>query len=126
MKHTIIECCDITVKLIAGLLLEVESDQVKFKTEYVKLATGKNTGVSSFAFVLDTPVHKYLLGEDFFLKILFILFLDRGEGKEKEKERNINVWLPLTRPLLGTWPSTQACALTGNGTGDPLVGSSIH
>ena len=21
----------------------------------------------------------------------------------------------------GTWPATQACALTGNGTGDPLV-----
>ena len=27
----------------------------------------------------------------------------------------------LTHPLLGTWPATQACALTGNGTGDPLV-----
>ena len=24
------------------------------------------------------------------------------------------MWLPLTRPLLGTWPATQACALTGN------------
>ena len=24
-------------------------------------------------------------------------------------------------PSLGTWPPTQACALTGNGTGDPLV-----
>ena len=26
------------------------------------------------------------------------------------------MWLPLTRPLLGTWPTTQACALTGNWT----------
>ena len=25
------------------------------------------------------------------------------------------------RPLLGTWPATQACALTGNRTGDTLV-----
>ena len=25
------------------------------------------------------------------------------------------------RPLLGTWPTTQACALTGNWTSDPLV-----
>ena len=25
------------------------------------------------------------------------------------------------RPLLGTWPTTQACAMTGNQTGDPLV-----
>ena len=39
---------------------------------------------------------------------------------EKERERNINVWFPLTHPLLGTWPATQACALTGNQTRDPL------
>ena len=37
------------------------------------------------------------------------------------RERNINVWLPLECPLLGTWPTTQACALTGNITSDPLV-----
>ena len=61
-----------------------------------------------------------------FLKILFI-FRER-EGKVKERERNINVWLPLMLPLLGTWPATQASALTGNQTGDPLVHSlcSIH
>ena len=45
--------------------------------------------------------------------MLFIYFLERGEGKEKEREKNRNVWLPLTCP--------QACALTGNGTGDHLV-----
>ena len=33
----------------------------------------------------------------------------------------MNIWLPLTLPQLGTWPATQACALTGNQTGDPLV-----
>ena len=49
------------------------------------------------------------------------------EGTEKEKEGNINVWernidqLPLTHPQLWTWPATQACALTGNRTNDPLV-----
>ena len=26
-----------------------------------------------------------------------------GEG---ERERNISVWLPLARPILGTWPPT--------------------
>ena len=58
----------------------------------------------------------------FFLKKYFIyLFLEREEGREKERERNINVWLPLIRPLLGTWPVTQACALSGNQTGNPLV-----
>ena len=51
----------------------------------------------------------------------FYLFLDRGEGREKERERNINVWLPLVHPQLGTWPKTQAYALTGNRTGNPLV-----
>ena len=31
------------------------------------------------------------------------------------------MWLPLMRPLLGIWPATQACALAGNQTADPLV-----
>ena len=30
------------------------------------------------------------------------LFLERGEGKEKKRVRNMNVWLPLTHPLLGS------------------------
>ena len=47
-------------------------------------------------------------------KDFIYLFLERGEGREKERERNINVWLPLAFPLLGAWPATQACALTGN------------
>ena len=51
------------------------------------------------------------------LKILFIL----ERGREKERERNITVWLPLALPPLGTWPTTQACTLTGNQTSDPLV-----
>ena len=56
----------------------------------------------------------------FFLDVIY-LFLEGGEEKEKEQERNINVWLPLEWPLLGTWPTTQACALTGNPTGNLLV-----
>ena len=54
----------------------------------------------------------------FILKIyLLIYFLERGEGREKERERNVDQ-LPLARPRMGTWPSTQACALTGNRAGD--------
>ena len=49
------------------------------------------------------------------------LFLERGEVREKERKRNINVWLCLACPPLGTWPATQPCALTGNWTSDPLV-----
>ena len=48
------------------------------------------------------------------LKKRFYLFIFRERGREEEGERNISVWLPLVRPLLGTWPATQACALTGN------------
>ena len=52
-------------------------------------------------------------------KVLYFIFT---EGRrEKEKERKINVWLPLAHPLLGTWPTTQTWALTGNQTGDSLV-----
>ena len=57
----------------------------------------------------------------FCFKIFIYTILERGEGREKERKRNINVWLPLTRSLLGTWPATQACALTGIQTCDPLV-----
>ena len=35
-------------------------------------------------------------------------------------ERNIHQ-LPLSHPQLGTWPTTKACALTGNQTGDLSV-----
>ena len=40
---------------------------------------------------------------------------------EKERERNISAWFPLMHPLLGTWPTTQACAPTGDQISDPLV-----
>ena len=36
----------------------------------------------------------------------FYLFIFREQGREGERERNINVWLPLARPPLGT--TTQA------------------
>ena len=55
----------------------------------------------------------------FFNKDFIYLILEKG--RENERERVINVWLPHARPLLGTWPATQACALTGNRTSDPLV-----
>ena len=59
-----------------------------------------------------------LHGGNFFKKILFTIF---REGKGGREGRNTSVWLPLVHPLLGTWPATQASALTGNRTSDPLV-----
>ena len=64
----------------------------------------------------------------YFFKILFIYFWREGKGGRKRGretsmcERNINVWLPLARPQLGTWPTTQACALIGNRTSDLSFG----
>ena len=59
-----------------------------------------------------------------YFKDFIYLLLERGGGREKEKHqgaRDTSDRLPLTCPQLGTWPTTQACALTGNQTGDPLV-----
>ena len=67
----------------------------------------------------DSPWRRYV--DQFFFSLRFLkrsyVFIFR-EGK---RERNINVWLPLEHPLPGTWPITQACALTGNWTSNPLV-----
>ena len=70
-------------------------------------------GERNFNFMLNLYFFNVKLN---FLKNIY-LFLERG----MEGEGNINVWLPLVRPLLGTWPATQACALTGNQTSNLSV-----
>ena len=55
----------------------------------------------------------------FFENILFIF--RKGKGGRKRERKNINVWLPPMHPCPGTWPASQACALTGNGTSNTLV-----
>ena len=51
-----------------------------------------------------------------------ILFISRERGRQGEREEETSMCGCLWHvPLLGTWPPTQACALTGNRTGDPLV-----
>ena len=66
--------------------------------------------------------HASYLGDpltSFFFKD-FIYWQREGRGgtkKGKETsvcETNINVWLPLAHPQLGTWPAAWTCALTGN------------
>ena len=51
----------------------------------------------------------------------FYLFIFRGERREKHRERNFNEWLSLALPLLGTWPATEACALSRNQNSEPLL-----
>ena len=55
--------------------------------------------------------HTIICVYEIFKKDFIYLFLERGEGRKKGRE---TVWLPLTWPLLGIWPTTQTCALTGN------------
>ena len=60
-----------------------------------------------------------------FLRFIY-LFLERRGGREREKGETLNCqrntdWLPLTWLQLGTWPTTQACALTRNRTGHLLL-----
>ena len=62
----------------------------------------------SISFKSDTPVCFFLF------KILFIF-------GHRRRKRNVNVWLSLKHPLLGTWPATQTCALTGNRTRHSLI-----
>ena len=67
---------------------------------------------------------KYFMNSLYVYLDVMHLFLGRGEGRKKERERSID-WLPLARPQLGSWPQTQACAVTRNQlvqrmTPDPL------
>ena len=82
-----------------------------------------------FSLRLRKCLHTTCLSENYgflsspHLKKIIYLFLERGEEGERgrERKRNIGVWLPLTHTPLGTRPTIQACALTRNWTGDPLV-----
>ena len=56
-----------------------------------------------------------------YFKDLFIhLFLERGRQGEREGEKHQYVVASCVPPT-GTWLATQACALTGNWTSNPLV-----
>ena len=57
----------------------------------------------------------------YFFKDFIYLFLERGREGEREGEKHQCVVASHMPLLLGTWPTTQTCALIGNRTGDPLV-----
>ena len=52
--------------------------------------------------------------------IYLFIFRERGREGEREGEKPQGA-VASHAPLLGTWPATQACALTGNQSSDPLV-----
>ena len=63
-----------------------------------------------------------------FLRFYLFIFRERGREGEREGEKHQCVVLPFMCPLLGTWPATQASALTGGGTATRLFAGlcSIH
>ena len=69
---------------------------------------------------ITVPTYNPELVRVFLFKILFI-FRERGRKWGRKRERNISVWLPLVQAQLGTWPASQACALTGNRTSNLRV-----
>ena len=52
-------------------------------------------------------------------KILFIYFQTEGKGGRKRGRETLMCGCLSHAPPSGTWPATQACALTGNQTNDP-------
>ena len=118
------------IKIIIGFIMHLTFSSQSFL--FCSCHAINYQSIISVNSVLHTPT--FLLdftmtgrfSTSFFFTILFIYFQRKGKGGERE--RNISVWLPLMWPPLGTWPATQACALTGNLTGNPLVCSprSIH
>ena len=83
--------------------------------------------VPLFLFRLQLLTHWSRRTGFLFFAFIFYLFNFRQWGRDGERgretlmcKRYINR-LPLARPQLGTWSTTQACALTGNRTGELLV-----
>ena len=57
-----------------------------------------------------------------FLKYFIYLLIFKETGREGEREGDKRQCVVASHmPPLGTWPTTQACALTGNRTSDSLV-----
>ena len=61
----------------------------------------------------------------FYFKILFIYFYREGKGERKRGREILMCGCLSHAPQLGVWPATQACALTGNRTCDPLLWSPV-
>ena len=55
-----------------------------------------------------------------FLRSYLLIFKERGREGEREGEKHQCV-VASHAPSLGTWPTTQVCALTGNQASDLLV-----
>ena len=96
-----------TTQGLAAALTQEREGQLEKSLEYVSSGILHKAGQNSLLIV-------FFKGSISFCFQRFYLFIFREGKGGRKREKNINVWLPLERPLLGTWPTIQACALTGN------------
>ena len=103
-----------------------------FELQTTVLTSWSQTSWSYFFSEETRNLDAYIKSSKFhFLKILFTYFLEREKGRERGRETSIckrnNDQLPLVWPQSGTWPTTQACAMTRNWTGGLSVwGTTPH
>ena len=111
-------------------IIECDMEHVKLKLNNCVSPTPSWNKYNSGCFHPNNSFNLHNLplmkAEVLFLKDFIYLFLEIGKWKEKERERNINAWLSLTCPPLGTWPTMQACAPTGKWTSGPLQSSAQY
>ena len=78
----------------------------------------------SLSIIVSRSIHVVASGRIssilFFLKILFFVFTEREREGETEGGKHQCVVASCVPPTRN-WPATQACALIGNRTSDPLV-----
>ena len=107
----------------------------KISHRYIKLQLQRQAYQSSWR-ILETRVFKrkeltlskvennlfWYFSFFFFFKGFMFLFISTQRGREGEREGEKHQCVVASHmPMLGTWPETQACALTGNWTGESLV-----
>ena len=107
--------------------------ETPLKKDFISVKASILTAAGNHAELLKMSIHMFWarshkatlnFNGDFFpfLKDLPYLFSKRLEGRERKREGKIN-WLPHIHAQ--TKPTTQACALTGNRTGNLLFHSTM-
>ena len=86
----------------------------KVNKQISDVSTGNSTDTQTQGAFANVEGHFILFYFIYFFKIIY-LFIFRKRGKEGEREGMKHQYVVASHaPLLGTWPATQACVLTGN------------
>ena len=129
-----IQCCNTNYYIYVYVLIRDQFPEIKatrvqryqyFKICVIKLSCSQlqkrklspgKCKVVHFYTSLKTTDKNLVIFKDFYL----FIYRERERGGEREGAIYQCV-VASQHPILGAWPATQACAMTGNRTGDPLV-----